>query len=378
MAFVLVLGVGSYLGTRIMKIPSPIDLVKLETTEPSRQGDLFAARTIAASNTPITFSTGTADLPADVPWKGERVSLDTFLASTHSRALVILQDGTLVKEWYADGVDSDTQMSSWSVAKSVISLLIGQSIDRGNLTEDDRLVDLVPELKSGNDYDDITVRDLLDMTAGVSVSENYNPLWPFTGTARMFLSTDLPGFLKDNRKVDFAPGSKGEYLSVNTQLLGTILAKVEGKSVSALLSERLWNPMGATNSATWNLDTEGGVEKSFCCFNATALDFAHLGQLVLNDGKVADQQVVPADWIKRIATPAEHPVSDWGYSAQWWHPIGGLGLDYSAIGIYGQYIYVNPTTRTVIVKLSDHGTEQDELETIDVMRSLAGEDPTLE
>lgn len=369
----VVLAVGSFVGTRVMEIPSPVTLAKLESTEPSRQGDLFASRTIAASAQPTSFAAGTPEFPADVPWKGKRISLESFLTTTHSRAFVVLQDGKLVKEWYAPGVGKSTRMSSWSVAKSVISLLIGQSIEDGKLSEDDRLVDLVPELKSGNAYDDITVRNLLDMTAGVSVSENYNVYWPFTGAARMFLTTDMPGFLKDNRNVDYAPGTKGDYRSVNTQLLGTILTKVEGKSISTLVAERLWNPMGAQKSATWNLDTEGGVEKSFCCLNATALDFARVGQLVLDDGKADGKQVVPSEWIKRLATPAQHPVSDWGYSAQWWHPIGGVGVDYSAIGIYGQFIYVNPGTGTVVVKLSDYGTEQDELDTINVMRALAGE-----
>ncbi|WP_300683304.1 serine hydrolase [Nocardioides sp.] len=374
---VVLLGGGSILATRLAHLPSPVMLAKLELTAPSRQGDLFPARTLPASGTPVEFGSGSAALPDDVPWKGRRVSLDDFLSTTHSKALVVLRDGRLVQEWYAAGVTPQTRMSSWSVAKSVVSLMIGQAIGRGDLAETDRLVDLVPALRSGNRYDDITVRDLLDMTAGVDVSENYNAYWPFTGTARMFLTTDLPGFLGEHRRVTFEPGSRGDYLSVNTQLLGTILAAVEKRPLAELASDWIWSPSGAQSSATWNLDRDHGTEKSFCCLNATALDFAHIGQLVLDGGKVGDTQVVPAAWITRLATPAAHQVSDWGYSAQWWHAPGGRSNDYSAIGIYGQYIYVNPTTRTVVVKLSDHGTEQDEQETIDVLRTLAGEDPTL-
>ncbi|WP_220451293.1 serine hydrolase domain-containing protein [Nocardioides dongkuii] len=376
LVLVVVLAAGAYLGTRAMEIPRPTRLAQIALSEPSRQGDFFPAHQVPASTRPITFPAGTGDLPDDVPWKGDRISLEEFLENTSSKALVVLQDGELVEEWYADGIDAGTRMNSWSVAKSVISLLIGQAIDRGELSEDDRLVDLVPELKSGSEYDDITVHDLLDMTAGVDVSENYKAYWPFVGAARMLLTTDMPGFLHDNRAVEFTPGSQGAYRSVNTQLLGMILIQIEGKPLADLLSERLWGPMGAQSSATWNLDTDGGVEKAFCCLNATALDFAHLGQLVLDDGQVAGQEVVPAEWIARITTPAEHPVSDWNYSAQWWHPSGGVSPDYTALGVYGQFVYVNPTTRTVVVKLSDHGTEQDGAETLDVLRTLAGQDPT--
>lgn len=375
MRWLLVLGVlmttvllGTYIATAAMKVPPPATLVKLETTAPSRQGDLFPARTVAAGE-PSPLRTTDRTLPAEVPWKGGRITVSRFLTTTRTNALVVLQDGALAYEWYRDGVTAGTRMSSWSVAKSLVSLLIGQAIGRGELSEDDRLVDLVPSLSAGGEYDAITVRDLLDMTAGVDVPENYNEYWPFTGTARLFLTTDLPGFVRAHRRVTFAPGSEGSYLSVNTELLGMILEEVTRKPLSTLLSEGIWKPVGAERSATWNLDRKGGIEKAFCCVNATARDFARVGQLLVDDGRVGDRQVVPESWITRILAPAEHPVDDWGYSAQWWHP--APGPDLSAIGIYGQYVYADPATRTVIVKLSDYGTEQDELETFLALRSLA-------
>ncbi|WP_328431831.1 serine hydrolase domain-containing protein [Streptomyces sp. NBC_00453] len=251
----------------------------------------------------------------------------------------------------------------------MISLMVGQSIAAGHLHEDDLLVDLLPELKKGGAYDKITVRHLLDMSSGIDVSEDYSGIL-MTGTPRMYLTTDLPNFVKDNRALRFTPGSKGEYRSADTQLLGQILHRVEGKSVAALLQERIWQPMGAEDDATWNLDREGGTEKSFCCLNATARDFAKIGQLALDNGRAGDRQIVPQAWIDRLSTPAVTMSNGWSYSAQWWHPSGAKG-DFSAVGVYGQYIYVNPAERTVIVKLSDHGTEQDEQETIDAMRDLS-------
>lgn len=372
---VVILVVVAYVATAVLDVPAPHRLARLMVTSPSQQGTLFATRTVEPAVAPSLLppADGVA-LPENVPWKGERIAVEEFLDTTHTRAFVVLHDGRVVEEWYADGVDAQTRLSSWSVAKSVISLLIGRAIADGQLTEDDRLVDLVPSLKGGSGaYDDITVRDLLDMTSGVDVAENYKEYWPFTGTARMFLTTDLPAYLRAHRGLRFAPGSEGEYRSVDTQLLGMILREVSGTSLAELLTERLWQPMGAESAATWNLDHDDGTEKAFCCLNATARDFARIGQLVL-DGGVArgtgGEQVVPPAWIERISTPAPHPVDDWGYSAQWWHPEGAK-RDFSAIGVYGQYVFVDPATDTVVVKLSDHGTEQDELDTVKVFRSIA-------
>lgn len=364
----------AYGGAALAHVPSPPTIVKLLTTAPSEQGRLFAARTVTASTSPsdLPESADELDLSTPVPWKGEDLALSDVLAATNTNAFVVLHEGQVVQEWYADGRAASTRFSSWSVAKSVISLLVGQAIGRGELSEDDRLVDLVPDLKAGGAYDDITVRDLLDMASGVDVPENYREYWPFTGTARLFLSTDLPGYIQAHRTVTFAPGSDASYRSVDTQLLGMILTEVEGKPLSELLTERLWQPMGAEADATWNLDRDGGLEKAFCCINAVARDYARIGQLVLDDGQVGGQQLVPTAWIDRISTLAPHEVSGWGYSAQWWHAPGSDD-DLTAVGVYGQYIYVNPAADTVIVKLSDYGTEQDELETVDMMRALAAD-----
>lgn len=364
-----VLIAGSWAATAALSLPSPLSLIRLSDTPPSKQGALFPAHTVHASTKPAPLQGDPQALPATVPWKDGRKDTRQFLTDTHTNAFLVLRDGHLTHEWYRDGVDAQTRHASWSTAKSVISLLVGQSIADRRLREDDLLVDLLPELKRGDAYDRITVRHLLDMSSGIDVSEEYSGL-PLSGTPRMYLTTDLPNFIKDNRTLRFTPGSMSDYRSVDTQLLGQILRRVEGKSVAALLQERIWQPMGAEADATWNLDSEGGVEKSFCCLNATARDFAKIGQLVLDNGRAGDRQVIPQVWIDRLSTPVATLADGWGYSAQWWHPSGATG-DFSAVGIHGQYIYINPAKRTVIVKLSDHGTQQDEQETIDTMRNLS-------
>ncbi|MGW2022940.1 serine hydrolase domain-containing protein [Streptomyces decoyicus] len=361
---------GSYAATSIMDIPSPHDLVRLQTTPPSGWGELFPARTIAKAGHSTALPTSLKAAPEHVPWKGKQISFKEFLSKTRTNAFLVLRDGKVTYEWYGKGFTADTRMPSWSVAKSVVSLLVGQAVERGKLRESDRLVDLLPELRSKGPYDGITVRDLLDMSSGIDVDENYSPWRPFTGTARMMLTRDLRTFVKDHRDLTYTPGSRASYRSVDTMMLGLILMRVEKKTLANLVSEDIWKPMGATHTATWNLDREDGVEKAFCGLNATARDFAKIGQLVLDKGSANGQQIIPKKWVTRLATPAAHRIDDWGYSAQWWHPSGGNGKDFSAIGIYGQYVYVAPDARTVIVKLSNHGTQQDEQETLDALRSI--------
>lgn len=371
-AATLVLLIAAAFGaTAIMSLPSPPTLAQLMFAPPSTQGELFASRTVPASPNPRPLPKAEAPLPDTVPWKGARIPVAEFLDTTKTNSFVVLRDGVMIHEWYRDGVGPTTKQSSWSVAKSVVSLLIGRAIEAGQMSEDDRLVDLLPELATGADYDKVTIGDLLDMSSGIDVSENYNKWAPFTGTARMYLTTDLAEFVDGHRTLIFPPGSKGDYRSVDTQLLGMALARVTGTSLSELLARDIWAPIGAVDDALWNLDREGGQEKAFCCLNATARDFAKIGQLVADGGRVGEQQIVPPAWIERISTPSPHRVSDEGYSAQWWHPDGGDGADLSAVGVYGQYIWVDPPSGTVIVKLSDYGTSQDETETFEVFRTIA-------
>ncbi|MEU2102972.1 MULTISPECIES: serine hydrolase domain-containing protein [unclassified Nocardia] len=360
----------AFAATAVLHIPSPPTLLRLMTDPPSAQGELFESRTVAASPTPRPLPIAPRPLPDRVPWKGSRVPIAEFLAATHTNSFLVLRGGARTHEWYRDGFSATTRQSSWSVAKSVVSLLTGRAIAAGRLHEDDRLVQILPELTTGGPYDSVTIRDLLDMASGVDVAENYNKYWPLTGTARMYLTEDLAGFVRDRQGLRFPPGSAGEYRSVDTQLLGMALARVAGLPLSELLERELWAPIGAEDDARWNLDRAGGQEKAFCCLNATARDFAKIGQVVLDGGRAGDAQIVPPAWIERIRTPVRR-VGEWPYGAQWWHPTGGDGADLTAVGVYGQYVYVDPPSGTVIVKLSDHGTTQDEQETIEVFRAIA-------
>lgn len=361
----------AWIATAALSVHDPVTLVRLLLSPPSRVGRLLPASRVPAAPHPRPWPARPEPWLAGVPWKGGIVPVGSFLRETHTAAFLVLRHGVLVREWYRPDTGPDTPLSSWSVAKSMLSLLVGQAIGAGTLREEQRLVDLLPDLGAAGADPRITVRDLLDMTAGVGVPENYSPWRPLSGTAGLYLTHDIDRFVRAHAgDLAFAPGSRGAYRSIDTELLGLVLARAQHRPLATLLAEGLWAPLGATDPASWNLDRPGGIEKAFCCINATARDFARIGQLVLDDGVAGGRQVVPRNWIRRLEQPAPHLVDGFAYSGQWWH-VPGPDRDLAAIGVYGQYVYVNLDHGTVIVKLGDHGAEQDEVETLEVLRSLA-------
>lgn len=364
------LGGAAWTAVAILDVPNPITLAALAILEPSAIGTWFASRVVAAPPTPSALPVAPRAILGHVPWKGRSVPLSEMLAATRTNAFLVTQNGVLVHEWYGPGLGPTTRFPSWSVAKSVVSLLVGQAIARGRLAETDRVATLLPYLRDEPVFARITVRDLLDMTSGLAVPENYDPWNPLVGTAGMYLTRDIRDFVREHASLSAKPGSTGRYRSIDTEVLGLILAEVQGRPLADLLSEQIWKPMGAQADATWNLDRPGGIEKAFCCLNAVARDFTRLGLMVADHGRVGTTAVIPPRWIERIETPARHEVDGWPYSAQWWHVPEGDD-DISAIGVYGQYVYVNRDTGTVVVKLSDHGAEEDEADTLAVMLAIS-------
>jgi CubicO group peptidase (beta-lactamase class C family) len=242
------------------------------------------------------------------------------------------------------------------------SLVVGQLIDQGKISESDTFVKYFPEYKTGGTFDAITIQQLLDMQSGVGVSDNY-PAGPSgwgVAIAQMYASTDIPWFLKHNRKMDFKPGTDSIYRSVDPQMIGMIIQKVTGQSVSDYFTANIWQKVGADFDATWNVDKVGGYEKTFCCFNAVARDYARVGQLVLDKGVVPEtkDQVISASWMKRITSPVTRLDYEWGYGAYFWHPYQGVSL---MLGLHGQFVYIDIPNNTVIVKLSDEPTDTDNL-----------------
>ena len=341
--------------TKAIRYPEPIAAIKLGLAPASKTPDLMPFHVISAEpNTATKWQVGKTEVIKEVTWNGAKISFDEFLTATQTNAFLIIRGGKITYEKYLNGKTESTVLPSYSVAKTMTSLVIGQLIDEGKIKESDTFVSILPEFKAGTSFDKVTIKDLLDMNSGIGVSYNY-PTGPSgwgVAIAQMYATTDMNFFIKNNRKMREVPGSYPEYRSVNTELLGLAIQKVTGNKLADEFSDRVWKKVGAEYDATWNVDKVGGHEKAFCCFNASARDYARVG-LALMSGTPA---IASTSWKARLSNPVVKLDYGWGYAAQMWHPYQGINL---MMGLHGQYIYQDALHDTVIVKLSDMPTSVD-------------------
>jgi CubicO group peptidase (beta-lactamase class C family) len=355
-AIVLVIIYAALFGlTKVIHYPEPIAAIRLGLAPASKTPDLMPSHWIVAA--PSTFApwqSGESEEIDQVTWNGKEQDFETFLKQTQTNVFLVIRNGKITYEKYFNGKSKSTVLPSYSVAKTMTSLLIGQLIDEGKIKESDTFVSILPEFKAGTSFDKVTIRDLLDMNSGIGVSDNYptGPAGWGVAIAQMYASTDVNWFLKNNRKMTEEPGTFPEYRSVNTQMLGLIIQKVTGRNLAEEFTDRVWQKMGADYDATWNVDREGGHEKAFCCFNATARDYARVGQALMS----GNPKIASTSWKARLSTSAVKLDYGWGYGAQMWHPFPGINL---MMGLHGQYIYMDALNDTVIVKLSDMPTSSD-------------------
>jgi CubicO group peptidase (beta-lactamase class C family) len=284
---------------------------------------------------------------------------NSLLKKYESIAFVAIKDTQIVFESYWDGYSQESLSSSFSMAKSFVSLLIGIAINDGLISSvNDPVSKYIPEFNA-REYN-ITIRDLLTMSSGLEWNESY--FNPFSVTTKAYYGKNLNKLVLKAKSIQ-APAQKFDYITANPQLLSMILKKVTGLSLSEYASEKLWKPLGAESIATWSLDMKGGDEKAFCCFNSNARDFAKLGQLVLNKGSWNGSQVVSESYLNESFAPASHvrdknnkPVDFYGY--QWWICHYNDLMVYYARGILGQYIICIPEKNIVIVRLGHKRNNQ--------------------
>ena len=351
----LVLYIALFGLTKAIRYPEPIAAIKLGLAPASKTPDLMPFHQIVAAPTSFApWKSGNSETVQNVKYDGKRITFDEFLKVTSTNAFMIIRDGKITYESYLNGKSQTTILPSYSVAKTMTSLLIGQLIDEGKIKESDTFVSILPEFKAGTSFDKVTIKDLLDMNSGIGVSDNYpsGPSGWGVAIAQMYASTDVNWWLMQNRKMREEPGTFPEYRSVNTQMLGLIIQKVTGRNLSDEFTERIWQRIGAENDATWNVDHKGGYEKAFCCFNATARDYARVGQALMSGSPAIASTSLKA----RLSNPVVKLDYGWGYAAQMWHPYPGINL---MLGLHGQYIYQDKANNTVIVKLSDLPTSAD-------------------
>ncbi|MCF8330832.1 MAG: beta-lactamase family protein [Bacteroidales bacterium] len=275
-------------------------------------------------------------------------------------AFLISRHDTLICENYWDGYSTSSYSNAFSATKSIVSLMVGIALEKGYIKSLDQSAGDFFVQYSQEEKSEITIKDLLSMSSGLSWDESYGSL--FSTTTQAYYGTDIKKLVMD-LDVITKPGKEYKYLSGNTQLLGLLLSKVAPETLSELTSDNLWKPIGAKHDALWSLDKKGGYEKAYCCFNSNARDFARIGQLVLDSGKAYGKQVISSDYILKATEPAtwlvdedKKPVDFYGYS--WWIlNYKGKTIKY-ARGIKGQYIFVIPAYDAVVVRLGHKRSDE--------------------
>ena len=317
----------------------------------------FSTRAIPSSETTSDLNLGTDlnyQLPESFEFKTHQVSSDYFLRYTNTRALLVLHNNKLIFEQYYGSASKDDLHISWSISKSVLSILTGIAIAEGKLELDDLAASYVPELKQTG-FKDTSVEQLLQMTSGIVFSEDYDDFWSDINIFSYYLSLgfSLSDYVKTLKQNDH-PGEH-RYASIETQVLAMVLSRATGKSISDYLSEKIWSPLGMEKSALWITDASG-MEFAPGGLNATARDLARFATLITRNGLVNKQQLVPAEWINKIGSANNIVSSDdyhtYDYSYRWWIPQNSSENEMLAIGVYDQYIYINRAKNIIVVKLS--------------------------
>jgi CubicO group peptidase (beta-lactamase class C family) len=341
---------------------------------------VFPFEPVSRSGPVWALETAPRALPESFGFNGQDLALSAFLERTETTGFLVLHQGQIAHESYYLGGDETSQFTSWSVAKSVLSALIGIAIDEGHIADiTDPIERYVPAL-AGTAYGAVPIEDALTMSSGIGFDEDYDN--PMSDVNMLFVSFPMGTPLAETIHGQDAlrpPGEYNNYISSDSIALGLALEGATGMSAHAYLQSRLWGPMGAEADAFWSTNRAGDI-LPLCCLNATLRDYGRFGQLYLQNGARDGQQIVPADWVAASVTPSaphlepgDNPASSWtfGYGYHWWIPEEPQG-DYTAIGIWGQYIYVDPVREVVIVKTSaDYHFDDNDHETIAAFRAIA-------
>ena len=304
-------------------------------------------RTIAPSASPRPLPPGPPlQLPLDV---------DAYMAGQRSAALLVVQGGQLRLERYGLGFDGDGRWTSFSVAKSLTSTLVGAALRDGAIRSmDDKVSAYIPQMK-GSAYDDVSVRQLLSMTSGVQWNEDYGD--PNSDVAKFNNHQPEPGvdaLVSYMRRLPRAApaGTRWNYSTGETNLIGVLVRQATGKPLATFLQEKIWQPAGMASEATWIL-SKTGEEISGCCVQAAARDYARFGQFILEGAQVGGQPIVPDGWLTQ-ATRKQADIGEpgRGYGYQWWTYDDG---SFAARGIFGQGIFIDPARQLVIVSNANWG-----------------------
>ncbi|NNC37173.1 MAG: serine hydrolase [Hyphomonadaceae bacterium] len=302
-------------------------------------------------------------LPGTFVYRGESESIEDVMLDTKTTAMVVVKDGTIVYEDYFLGTGAEDTRISWSMSKSFVSALIGVALKEGAIKSlDDQVTDYVPLLK-GSAYEGATLRNVLNMASGVEFNEDYlDPNSDINKMGRaLALGQSLDDFAASIKIRAREPGSGRLYVSIDTHVISMVLRGATGKSLQAYFIEKLWSKMGAGADAFYTTDGDGNAF-ALGGLNMRTRDYALFGELFRNNGMRDGVEIIPADWVAAsTANTAPLDVEGFppGYGYQWWVPVNADG-EFFAVGVYGQYIYINPKAGVVIAKNAAHREFLDE------------------
>jgi CubicO group peptidase (beta-lactamase class C family) len=324
----------------------------------SHLDQIFEGRLIRRATTPSRLARVTSEPALRYEFGGETRTLDDYLARNPATGLLIARGDTILIERYQYDRNDRHRFTSWSMAKTVTSMLVGIAIAEGHIRSvDDLAAAYVPALR-GTEYGRTSLRHLLQMSSGVRFVEQYTGVDDvFRLAADTFRQVGAGGVdAVTPFNVRAAPsGTKFSYASVEPQVLGLVLRSAVGRPVADYLQEKIWAPIGAEADATWLID-RSGQEVTFCCINAVLRDYARLGLLLAHDGNWLGRQIIPAAWIDdatRVAPDESHlrpgiATPSLGYGYQVWILPGERRM-FALLGVRGQAIFVDPASRLVMV-----------------------------
>lgn len=323
-------------------------------------GDTFSSYELTAPAQTLPFRRrDDITLPETFEYKGETRSIDDMLARTYTTGFLVAVDDTILSERYFQGEQADDRHIMFSVSKSVVSAALGIALSEGLFDSiEDPVTKYLPEL-NGSGYEGVRIKDILQMSSGVYFNEDYND--PLSDVNQMGLTIATGGSLNsfaNGLKRKWQPGTYNNYVSVDTHILGMLITRLTGDTLSNYVQEKIWQPLGMEFDGKWLTDGVG-MEMAMGGLNMALRDMARVGRLYLHLGEIDGKRIVPAEWVTASITPdAPHlmPGSDassnpYGYGYQWWIPEKPHG-DFFAAGIYYQYIYIDPTTGVIITKTS--------------------------
>lgn len=315
-----------------------------------------------------------------VAFGGETRDYARFAEDTFTNALLVLKDGKIVFEDYRNRMTPETRHVAFSMSKTITAMLVGIALERGEIASlDDPAEKYVPRL-AGTGYGGVTIRRILQMRSGVDYEERYdfgdNP--SFAGRlheqAIVLNKMRFADGALETRRAN-SPGSTFNYSTLDTMVLGWVLEEAAGEPLETQMEQRIWRPLGAETDAFWLADGPPGNGRALngMGFNATLRDFARIGQLLLDDGMRGDVRVLPQGWVGQMTAMLPTGGPRPGYGFQTWQIDGEPGA-FAAVGLAGQFIYVHPQSRTVIVKLSHYPPAEPEHvmpETLAMFRAIA-------